>query len=154
LGVRLLAQHFDDEVNADRFVSRHFVRSDTADGLELFTLSGVLILHQIGTDREWFRDEIHISLGVPGLARGELFDLRHWAPFVTISAIANDGAAMWAGWAVDWFRLTDPLTPARKFTIETGIAVRDSDGWLLRLGYKLWLAGVRRLEALTVDTRV
>jgi hypothetical protein len=51
--------------------------------------------------------------------------------------VAND-----AGWALDWFRLANPSarTPGQ-ITVETQVAVRDSDGWVYRLGYEVTLAG-------------
>jgi hypothetical protein len=61
---------------------------------------------------------------------------------VTLNAIQNDEVANWAGWAVDWFRVAHPTIPiTQQVTVETGVAVRDSDGHLLRLGYEVTLAG-------------
>jgi hypothetical protein len=61
---------------------------------------------------------------------------------VTLNAIQNDDTSNWAGWAVDSFRLANPGDPVKQqITVETGVAVRDVDGYLLRLGYQVTLSG-------------
>jgi hypothetical protein len=85
---------------------------------------------------------VNLGITVPEIPPGAALRLVHWAPFVTPNAIQNDDVANWAGWAVDWFRVADPYEPIRQqITVETGVAVRDSDGHLLRLGYEVTLAG-------------
>lgn len=131
-----------DVSNADQFVTQHFVHSETADGLHLWTLTGVVILHLAGTGGQWRREHVSLHITVPLIPADKALRLRHWAPFVTLNSVGNDDEAHDAGWAVDWFRLAnaDAPTPGQ-VTVETQVAVRDSDGWVYRLGYELTLAG-------------
>jgi murein DD-endopeptidase MepM/ murein hydrolase activator NlpD len=132
----------DDVANPTLFESQHFVHTETADRLHLWTLTGVVLLHQKGTGRNWLRAQVDLGITVPEIPAGAALRLVHWAPFVTINAIQNDDTSNWAGWAVDSFRLAHPGDPiTRQVTVETGIAVRDVDGYLLRLGYNITLAG-------------
>ena len=132
----------DDVGDPSSFASQHYVHTETADGLHLYTLTGVVLLHMKGTGRDWLRAQVNLGITVPEIPPGAALRLVHWAPFVTPNAIQNDDVANWAGWAVDWFRVADPYEPIRQqITVETGVAVRDSDGHLLRLGYEVTLAG-------------
>ncbi len=132
----------DDIDDPSLFGSQHYVHTVSADGLQLYTLTGVVLLHLKGTGRDWLRAQVNLGITVPEIPRDATLRLVHWAPFVTLNAIQNDDVAVWAGWAVDWFRVADPYEPIRQqITVETGVAVRDSDGHLLRLGYEVTLAG-------------
>jgi hypothetical protein len=60
---------------------------------------------------------------------------------VTLNAISNDQLSNNAGWAVDAFHL-DPFPPVvRQVDIRCKLAVRDVDGYILRVGYTLTLLG-------------
>lgn len=132
----------DDINNPSQFESQHYVHTETADGLHLYTLTGVVLLHLRGTGRDWLRGQVNLGITVPEIPAGTGLKLKHWAPLVTLNAIQNDEVANWAGWAVDWFQLAYPAVPITKqVTVETGVAVRDSDGYLLRLGYEVTLTG-------------
>ncbi|HEY8171243.1 MAG TPA: peptidoglycan DD-metalloendopeptidase family protein, partial [Candidatus Limnocylindria bacterium] len=98
----------DDVANPELFESQHFVHTETADRLHLWTLTGVVLLHQRGTGRDWLRAQVKIKITVPEIPAGGALRLVHWAPFVTINAIQNDDTSNWAGWAVDRFRLVNP----------------------------------------------
>jgi Peptidase family M23 len=132
----------DDISNPSQFESQHYVHTETADGLHLYTLTGVVILHLKGTGRDWLRAQVNLGITVPEIPAGFGLKLKHWSPLVTLNAIQNDEVANWAGWAVDWFQVAHPASPiTQQVTVETGVAVRDSDGYLLRLGYEVTLAG-------------
>jgi murein DD-endopeptidase MepM/ murein hydrolase activator NlpD len=132
----------DDVANPTLFESQHFVHTETADRLHLWTLTGVVLLHLKGTGRDWLRAQVNLGITVPEIPPGAALRLVHWAPFVTINAIQNDDTSNWAGWAVDRFGIVDPGTPiTRQVTVQTDVAVRDTDGYLLRLGYEVTLAG-------------
>jgi hypothetical protein len=103
---------------------------------------------QAGVERDgaaashWLRGQVNLVISVPEIPPGSALHLVHWAPFVTLTSIANDETANWAGWAVHWFRVAHPWDPITyQVNVETGYAVRDSDGLLLRLGYEITLAG-------------
>jgi hypothetical protein len=64
-----------------------------------------------------------------------------WAPIVALSSISNDAAAYDAGWAVDGFRLRETDVAHAHVTLAVDLAVRDIDGWILRLGYCLHVTG-------------
>ena len=132
----------NDTSNRDQFLTQHFVHTESADGFHLWTLTGVVILSLRGSGERWRREQVNLGITVPLIPRGRALQLRHWAPFVTINAVGNDNVAHDAGWALDWFRLHDPETPKlRHVLIETQVAVRDSDGWVYRLGYEVTLSG-------------
>ena len=132
----------DDVANPTLFESQHFVHTETADRLHLWTLTGVVLLHLKGTGRDWLRAQVNFGITVPDIPPGAALRLVHWAPFVTINAIQNDDTSNWAGWAVDRFGIVDPGTPITgQVTVRTDVAVRDVDGYLLRLGYEVTLSG-------------
>jgi hypothetical protein len=80
----------DDVANPGLFESQHFVHTETADRLHLWTLAGVVLLHQKGTGRDWLRAQVNLGITVPEIPAGAALRLVHWAPFVTINAIQND----------------------------------------------------------------
>ena len=132
----------NDIANRDQFVTQHWVHTETADRLHLWTLTGVVVLHLKGTGGDWRREQVNLGITVPLIPEGRALRLRHWAPFVTINAVGNDKVAHDAGWALDWFRLANPGTPTlQQIVVETQVAVRDSDGWVYRVGYEVTLAG-------------
>lgn len=126
----------------DRFVSQHSVVTRTPDGDRFWILTGIALIGLEGTGSTWRREEINLGVTVPGIPRNQGLQLKQWTPFVTLNAIANNGEARNAGWAVDRFHLRDPRTPAlQRVVINTRVAVRDSDGWIFRVGYTLHLIG-------------
>ena len=104
----------DDITNPSLFESQHYVHTETADRLHLYTLTGVVILHLKGTGRDWLRAQVNLGITVPEIPRGSSLTLVHWAPFVTLNAIQNDDTSNWAGWAVDWFRVAHPQDRSRR----------------------------------------
>ena len=65
-----------------------------------------------------------------------------WAPFVTLNSISNEQQAVNAGWAVDAFRmLVSPGDHQSGVTVSCDVAVRDVDGYILRLGYIVFIVG-------------
>jgi hypothetical protein len=123
--------------------SRHHVVFETADGMRSYTLTGVAIGQLKGTGQQWFRSGTNFSIPIPDLPTGKGLKLVHWAPLVTLNSIANDSTAIDAGWAVDGFRLVDIGPTAIRDWVEVvcDLAVRDTDGFVLRLGYVVHLLG-------------
>ena len=79
------------------------------------------------------------------------FALDEWAPFVSLSAIYDQAQSIDAGYAVNVWRPNhfatgiDALSNAQVGNIFTGVnvdvGVRDTDAWILRLGYNITLQG-------------
>jgi hypothetical protein len=89
--------------------------------------------------------------GSPGTQYLIRFSVEEWAPFVSLSAIFNQGQSINSGFAVDAWRPnhfgsgTDVLSNRPVNNLFSGInvdlAVRDTDAWLYRLGYNITLLG-------------
>jgi hypothetical protein len=89
--------------------------------------------------------------GSPGTQYLIRFSVEEWSPFVSLSAIFNQGQSINSGHAVDAWRPnhfgsgTDVLTGRPVSNLFSGVnvdlAVRDNDAWLFRLGYNVTLIG-------------
>lgn len=66
-----------------------------------------------------------------------------------MSAIYNDNVANDAGWAIDAFRLVNLRTLLPHAILEVDTAVRDTDGYILRLGYNIAMLGTFEESDLT-----
>ena len=128
---------------ATNFDSQHWVDFDTADGRKAYTLTGVALTTFKGgeTGEGWLRQDLMFDVAIPDLPQGKGLKLVHWAPFVTLNAIANDQLANNAGWAVDGFEVESPQQVMRSVRIRCKLAVRDIDGFILRVGYSIALLG-------------
>jgi hypothetical protein len=120
---------------------RYYVKFTTADGQLVYTLTGWEVIVEKGSGSEWRRFPKTFEVPVPALPSGQLLKLIHWAPFVTLNSIANDQAAVDAGWAVDDFGIANANEPLKTLRVECMLAVRDIDGLILRLGYVIQLLG-------------
>ncbi len=79
------------------------------------------------------------------------FSLEEWAPFVSLSSIFDEHQSIDAGFAVDVWRPNHFTTGTDAFThlpvgniftgINADVAVRDTDAWILRVGYNVTLLG-------------
>lgn len=116
-------------------------------GVAFFTFQGV-------TPDDWRRDSLRIEIDLTGPIQAsgrsappgrELkFEVEQWASYSTMNSIFNAGQSINAGYAVDAFRpiFTSRDTFTRIFdTLEVDLAVRDSDGFIFRVGYHLTLVG-------------
>jgi len=89
--------------------------------------------------------------GSPGAQYLIRFSVEGWAPYVSLSAIFNQGQSIDSGFAVDAWRPnhfgsgTSVVTNQPVNNIFAGVnadlAVRDTDAWLYRLGYNITLLG-------------
>jgi len=132
-----------DEEHAWRFRSPHWVHTEASDDKHLVTLTGIVIIDFKGTGTGWLRDKLDLALKFPPIIPGGMrFQVEHWAPFVTINAIANDQHAVNAGWAVDEFGGPGPVKILNAIGLWANLAVRDVDGYCYRLGYSLTVSGV------------
>jgi hypothetical protein len=86
-----------------------------------------------GGGNDFIRDSVDIPIGVfiedPSTFRGA-------SAIASLAAIANDGVANNAGWAVDSVDTPDPPS-AGEYKITAHLAVRDTDGFLLRISYQV-----------------
>ncbi len=123
--------------------SQYYVYFPTANGSIHYTLTGVVetLVQGQATGTEFFRTQIIFNVPIPDLPSGKGLQLVHWAPFVTLNSISNDGVAENAGWAVDDFVVLNPGTISSTVTVQASLAVRDIDGFILRCGYELHLLG-------------
>jgi hypothetical protein len=129
---------------AEGIESPHWLSFPTGDGRLYYVLTGVVKMTVKGEGAAWKRLRLDFSVEIPDLPAGKGLRLDHWAPLVTLNSIANDKAAVDAGWAVDNFSLGDTGSVLRTVSVQTLLAVRDVDGFILRLGYAIHLVG--RLE--------
>lgn len=106
--------------------NQHEIRTRTGDGQDMVVVSGHAGYHWKGSGGSWKRDEFLIPVGP---VWGSLQDV---APMVTISAISNSDHAVNAGWAIDWCNWS---TLSGRLLLRAGAAVRDVDGYLLRVAY-------------------
>ena len=102
-----------------------------ADTLRIF--SGTAVCPPLrGTGGSWYRDHISFELG-PAYGDGAL---RGTAARVALASVRNANTAVNAGWAVDrWHVERNPATGRLRVTVD--YAVSDSDGYLLRLEYRV-----------------
>jgi hypothetical protein len=122
--------------------SRHHVLTRPAPGQLAYTLTGVaMVATGHGAGQAWSQHQVRWTVDLPGLTPGKRLSLIHWAPFVVLSSISNDNTATNAGWAVDSFRLLGTQQPRTVVDVEADIAIRDADGWILRLAYCVTVLG-------------
>jgi hypothetical protein len=127
----------------DRFSSQYWVHIPVANERHLVTLSGIVIIDYKGiTSDDWRRDRLHLGIKFPTnfFPAKKMLKIEQWAPFITINAIYNKDKSVNAGWAVDNFGLSDDKI-AGYIAIWADIAVRDSDGYLFRIGYNITVSG-------------
>jgi hypothetical protein len=110
----------------------HELRTKDRSNRDLVFLSGVAVFSFRGSGGSWKRDELN---NVVGPAWRQLIDV---TPFGALNSIANSNHAVNAGWAVDGFRWT---TFGGRILLRMPVAIRDSDGYLLRVGYQVSAVG-------------
>ena len=121
--------------------NQHHILSQTPDGSWAYVLTGTAVMSFHAAGQDFTRGNIAFSVDLPGLPPGMGLRLIHWAPFVALASITNDNAATNAAWAVDRFQLND-WDRCRPFVrVSADLAVRDADGYILRLGYCVHLLG-------------
>jgi pimeloyl-ACP methyl ester carboxylesterase len=135
----------------------------------LLVLSGVGIVNMRGTSN-WAVNTVHIlpdmrvpldyainQFSIPRPAGREdsdygfSFEVEQWAPFAGLSSIFDQNQSVNAGFSVNAWRHSSFSTGTDAFSgqtvnnifngIDVDVAVRDSDAWLLRLGYNITLLG-------------
>ena len=142
----------------NRFRSQQWVHTPLPDGRHLLTLTGIVIPRgpdpkaepwDTGTTSDqWRSDKVNLIIKFPAnfmgfIPPGKSLEVLSAAPFITINTIYNGGEANNAGWGVDDFgiRLNLDRRIRPGVHIWAQLVVRDSDGYLYRLGYSLSLYG-------------
>jgi hypothetical protein len=121
--------------------SKQWVVFETPSGLLAYTLTGVVKLTMKGDGAQFRRDKLTFTVPIPDLPPRKGLKFVHWAPFVTLNSISNDNAAYDAGWAVDDFGLESTGGAMLAVSVFCHLAIRDVDGFILRLGYVIHLLG-------------
>ncbi len=126
------------------FVNPQIVRTKTGDGKDLIVLSGVVKIERSGKSvrsGDWAKGTFRIGVNL-GLPPEEAMQLEQHASLITLSSVRNDYESIHAGWAVDEsYVLTVPGDTYEEVFVQGAFAVRDKDGWLLRVGYHVTLVG-------------
>lgn len=136
----------------------------------LLVLSGVVLVNLEGNSgAQWLRETLsfipdmagplnwaisRFSIPRPTVPPGTYrvgFSLEQWAPFAALSSIFNQDQSVNSGFAVDVWRPTafssgtDAISNQVVSNVFNGInvdvAVRDTDAWILRVGYNITLLG-------------
>lgn len=134
------------EADQPKLSSLHWVGTQTGDGKQLVTFTGVAVTDLKGVEGgDWVREDLVLGLTLPAgfVPEGQAFQVEHWAPFVTLNAIYDKETAVNAGWAVDEFSGPGPvlIQPNGRFRVQARISVRDVDGWLFRVGFTVTMSG-------------
>lgn len=95
----------------------------------------------MGQGADWRRLTLKAAIDIPAIPDGKDFKALHWAPGVSLAAISNDGTAKNAGYAIDSYWLETPWQPGQQALPNIHAAVRDGDGWILRMTYEINLVG-------------
>jgi hypothetical protein len=96
-----------------------------ATGVAQFTFRGV--------GSEFTRDSVVIPIGVPVV---DPSTFRGASAIASLASISNDGPSNNAGWAVDSVDTPDSPPPG-EYKITANLAVRDTDGFILRISYQV-----------------
>jgi hypothetical protein len=133
----------DPEIQIAHVSSPHYTKFTTGEGQLAYTLTGVVVINEKGDGSKWRRFGLDFDVPIPDLPPEQAMKLIHWAVLVTPNSIANDQAAIDAGWAVDDFHLVNPNDQQKGYVrVMCELAVRDVDGLILRLGYFIQLLGI------------
>ncbi|MBK8610822.1 MAG: hypothetical protein IPL84_13015 [Chitinophagaceae bacterium] len=126
--------------------SFHWVRFPGMNGEILFVLSGIIRTETKGSSQNWLNVPITCQINIPTLPQGQGFFIHYHAPFAALNSVFNQNQSVNSGHSVNTCRLKD-VNPNGNFgsntiTLELGLAVRDSDAYLHRVGFNITLAGV------------
>lgn len=124
-----------------------FKTSEKVNNQEVYfvSVSGVAVFSFKGNSLQWLHDKltIHAPLPVnlipvpPKQGYYPVFKCKYWVVYASLNSIFNQGPANNSGHAVDSFRLTNPGNVSNTAFMEAELAVRDTDAYLFRVGYKV-----------------
>ena len=98
----------------------------------LFIYTGTAVFSFKGTGGDWLRDSISFDVG-RAFASTEFVKA---VAVASLASISNQQHAVNAGWAVDRVE-ANRAAGSGKTTLTISLAVRDSDGYVQRLGYEV-----------------
>jgi hypothetical protein len=104
------------------------------DARTLAIATGVAKFVFRGVGSDFVRSSILIPTGVQ-IDDPTSENFRGATATASLASIANDGPANNAGWAVDSVDVPGFFPPPGELTILVHVAVRDTDGFLLRIAY-------------------
>jgi hypothetical protein len=128
--------------------SFHWVRFPGLNGEVLFALSGIIRTETKGDSQNWLGVPITCKIDIPTLPQGQGFFIYYHAPFAALNSVFNQNQSINSGHSVNTCKLKE-VNPDGNFgsntiTLELGLAVRDNDAYLHRVGFNIMLAGVIR----------
>jgi hypothetical protein len=128
--------------------SFHWVRFPGADGELLIAMSGIIRTEIKGSSQNWLGVPITCTINIPTLSQGQGLFIRYHCPFAALNSVYNQNVANNSGHSVNTCRLIN-INPGGNFgsnhvTLELGLAVRESDAYLHRVGFNIILTGVLR----------
>jgi hypothetical protein len=156
--------------NPEFFVSRHFIAYGLGDQRYTIVRSGIVLLPNESQEEaaaarrpwspngfkgqsggRWRPEHVVLNLDLtasiarlnpPPAQPGTYwtFKMDQWAPVVGLNSIYNQDVSNNAGSSVNTFLVSQP-TPMNSVSLEMDIAVSDSDGYILRVGFYLTLVG-------------
>jgi hypothetical protein len=132
----------------EKVESKYYSWFELPNNRRAYTLAGVAVCtvkNDRGEAGRFYRKQLYVILDIPDLGNKRL-KLDHWAPFFALNAISNDGPANNAAWAVDRWTVAQPggvpiNEPTQVVGYTVDLAVGDSDGYILRVGYNVNLLG-------------
>jgi len=136
-----------DPAGAKRFVSTHSLHVQAQNGLELITLTGVVILEykasvtpgRPGIQQGWDQEELNLNIALPeSVTSGKALFVEQCAPFATINAI---GGMSTVGWAVDKFTAETGIRASGAYAMRIGIGVFNTGEILHKIAYQVSLVG-------------
>ena len=116
---------------------------DPGDANRMFIYTGTAVFNFRGTGGSWKHGSISFEVGryfEPGRFRKAIVT-------ASLASISNDDTAVNAGWAVD--RVDVKRSSSGKMKITAKLAVRDVDGYLQRMAYKVTV--LARIPPYTVE---
>ncbi|HEX8082668.1 MAG TPA: hypothetical protein VF529_00150 [Solirubrobacteraceae bacterium] len=114
-------------ITPDQVIPNPTLAFDVPNGGRVMVLTGVVLFHFQGTSTDWRRDSLDWEIGP------KWNKLDGVAPMAAFGSIANDQNATNAGWAVDEVTWEGEVNDTIR--LRAKLAVRDTDGMILRLTY-------------------
>ena len=156
----------ENAVGNNQFLtSRHFIAYSIGGGNYTITESGIVLLpNESQGDAEsagrqwtptgfkgtsesvWRYETVVLALDLTQAVnllsppRSLAFEMDQWAPIASLNSIYNAGVSNDAGSAVRTFDVSQPR-PGNSVSLNMDIAVRDTDGYLFRIGFYVTLVG-------------
>lgn len=150
----------DAGVNTNLLVNPYWIRADVgakADGTDrwLYTLQGIVVLDYKSTSSSadrWSYNDLTLDLYLQerphwkqdtwGQWQECEMSTEHFSAEMHLNSIGNDDGADWPAWSID--NVTFPQWPHSSHgyvSVAARIGVRDTDGWVYRIGYTVHLYG-------------